>query len=535
MATVTASFAIEAVDAVKVEIEATTIGGPPMVSIIGLGDKAVLEAADRLEGCLIYSGFEMPREKVIINLAPGDLKKRGAHYDLGMAIALLTQSGQIQPVDLPQYVFIGELSLNGTVRPSNGVLSMVTAARECGFKRVLVPLANVSEAEIIEGIRVIGIKTLREAVEIVSGKEPGENKPATKKPVQPAPQYALDFEDVIGQRDAVLAAMYAAAGGHNILLMGEPGCGKSMIAKRIPGILPEMSDQESMETTRIHSIAGTFSGGEELMRIRPLRAPHHNVSMNALIGGGTDALPGEITLAHNGVLFLDEFAELSKRTLDALRQPMEDKQVTIARVNRTNRYPANFMLVAAMNPCPCGYSGTPQCTCSPADIYKYRKRISGPILDRIEIRKHMRAVDILHAGGSTTGIAGTIDSGSSAKGAKSAGVGASIASVSEESVLSSRKLRQLVTKAREIQKERYREIPNVYCNAQMTEGMLRKFCVLSDDGHAFLEQAAGRYGLSARAVNRVLRLSRTVADVWAHDVIDASDIRTALSLRDADL
>lgn len=329
--------------------------------------------------------------------------------------------------------------------------------------------------------------------------------------------------------------MYAAAGGHNILLMGEPGCGKSMIAKRIPGILPEMSDQESMETTRIHSIAGTFSGGEELMRIRPLRAPHHNVSMNALIGGGTDALPGEITLAHNGVLFLDEFAEFSKRTLDALRQPMEDKQVTIARVNRTNRYPANFMLVAAMNPCPCGYSGTPQCTCSPADIYKYRKRISGPILDRIEIRKHMRAVDILHAGGSTTGIAGTIDSGSSAKGAKSAGVGASIASVSEESVLSSRKLRQLVTKAREIQKERYREIPNVYCNAQMTEGMLRKFCVLSDDGHAFLEQAAGRYGLSARAVNRVLRLSRTVADVWAHDVIDASDIRTALSLRDADL
>lgn len=382
MATVVKSMSVQGIEGFEIEVEATTIRGQQqMISIIGLGDQAVKEAGERIQAALEFCGYEIPKEKIIISLAPGNRRKKGSHYDLAMTIALLQQTEQICVKKIESYAMIGELSLNGRIRPCNGILPMVTEAKNCGIKSVIVPYENWKEAESVTDIEVIGIRTLREAVQFLEGKKI-PLKEGNMEYVQHdgTVQWGVDFSDVKGQSELIDAIVLGAAGGHNVLMIGEPGCGKTMIAERIPTILPLMTEKEALEVTKIHSISGLLPEKHGLMINRPFRAPHHNISLNALIGGGSFAQPGEVSLSHNGVLFLDELAEFSKSTLDALRQPLENKKVTISRVNGTNTYPANFMLVAAMNPCPCGYYPGSRCRCTDYEILHYRGKISGPIL-----------------------------------------------------------------------------------------------------------------------------------------------------------
>ena len=377
MATMVRSMALEGIEGFPVEIEAATIRGQQqMISIIGLGDQAVKESGERIQAAMSCYGYDLPKDKTLISLAPGNRRKRGSHYDLGMTLALLAETDQIAARDIDKYVFIGELSLDGRIRPCTGVLSMVTAARQCGIKMAAVPAANLREAEKISGIRSYGLHTLEDAVRLLEGRGINAGIEEQAACVSPVRETA-DFADVKGQRELLDAVILAAAGGHNLLMIGEPGCGKSMIASRIPGILPEMTEEESLEVTKIQSIAGNLSPGEGLVKIRPFRAPHHNVSLNALIGGGTYAQPGEVSLAHGGILFLDELAEFSRSTLDALRQPLENRKVTISRVNGNHTYPANFMFVAAMNPCPCGYYPGARCRCTDYEMIHYRSKVSG--------------------------------------------------------------------------------------------------------------------------------------------------------------
>ena len=390
-----------------VEIEASTIRGQQqMLSIIGLGDQAVKEAGERIQAAIECCGYDIPKDKVIISLAPGDRRKRGSHFDLGMTIALLFQSDQISPKNLAEYAFIGELSLDGRVRPCHGVLSMVTEARKCGVRAVVVPYENRKEAETLSGIRDMpGEKSLPDTIRFLEGSLDLDKAGPVRG--------GLDFSEVRGQEELIEAIVLGAAGGHNILMIGSPGCGKTMIAQRIPTILPRMTEKESLEVTKIHSISGLLEAGAGLLKERPFRAPHHNVSLNALIGGGSYAQPGEVSLAHNGVLFLDELAEFSRSTLDALRQPMEDKRITISRVNGTNSYPANFMFVAAMNPCPCGYFPSKRCRCTDYEIIHYRGKISGPILERIDIQKDVAQVDYFELSGKENGTSSALDVSSS--------------------------------------------------------------------------------------------------------------------------
>lgn len=350
MASVINSFAISGIDAYVVKIETDTIYGQPSVSIVGLGDTAIKEARERLEAAIVHSKYEFPKMKIVINLSPCDMKKRGSHFDLGMAVGLLIQSKQISADDLSKFGFIGELSLNADLRPCSGVLPMVIEAKKKGINNLIVPRENLREASLVNDINIFGFETLKEVVDFLEGTSTYNNVEDLKNEQVIRRNFFVDFADVQGQNETIEFIMIAAAGGHNILLSGSPGCGKSMIAKRIPTILPDMTEQEALEVTKIYSVAGLLKNKGRLIKERPFRAPHHNASTNSLIGGGNNALPGEISLAHNGVLFLDEIAEFNKRTLDALRQPLEDNKVTISRVKFTNTYPANFMLVPLMNP-----------------------------------------------------------------------------------------------------------------------------------------------------------------------------------------
>lgn len=520
MAITVKSMATSGVDGFMVEIEATVIRGQQqMMSIIGLPDQAIREAGERIQATIESCGYDIPKDKVIISLAPGDKKKRGSHFDLGMIIALLFQTDQISPENLEEYAFIGELALDGRIRPCNGILSMVTEARKHGVSAVIVPYDNRKEAASVSGIRICPVKSLPDTVRFLEGRLdlgkqdewPELSRPDNNSHVLNRLHYrgndipgSVDFSDVKGQYELLRAIMLVAAGGHNILMIGEPGCGKTMIAERIPTILPEMTEKESLEVTKIHSISGLLEAGSGLITRRPFRAPHHNVSLNALIGGGSYAQPGEVSLAHNGVLFLDELAEFSRSTLDALRQPMEDKRVTISRVNGTNSYPANFMFVAAMNPCPCGYYPSKKCRCTDYEIIHYRGKLSGPILERIDIQKSVAHVDFFE-----------LDK--------------------KEGSCTSKDLREKVEKARAIQQERFKYDEAVNCNAQMTTTMIQKYCRLDDECTQILKKASDEYGYSARVIHKLLRLARTSADLHGKETIGKDDIIRVLSCRDLDV
>ena len=383
MATVVKSFAIQGIDGYPIDIETKIMEGQPMITIIGLGDLAVKEAAERIQSSIDESGYVFPKKRVIISLAPSDKRKSGSHFDLAMAIGVLQQNADIAVKDLSEYGFIGELSLDGRLRACRGILPMIITAQKSGIKKIIVPSENMNEANLVHGIEIIGLNNLDEVIRYLEGKNiMCDAIHSDAREEMKNMELNLDFADVKGQNGLIDAVILAAAGGHNMLMIGEPGCGKTMIAQRIPTILPQMTDEECLEVTKIYSISGILPNGHALMRNRPFRAPHHNASLNAL--------PGEVSLAHNGVLFLDELAEFSRHTLDALRQPIEDKKVSISRVNGTHTFPSNFMFVAAMNPCPCGYYPSSRCRCTDYEIIKYRGKISGPIMDRIDIQKEVQ-------------------------------------------------------------------------------------------------------------------------------------------------
>lgn len=503
MASVVNSFAISGIDGYVVRIETDTIYGQPSVNIVGLGDTSVKESRERLEAAIVHAKYEFPKMKIVINLAPGDIKKKGSHFDLGMAIGLLIKSNQIIVDEINTFGFIGELSLNAELRPCSGVLPMVIAAKNNGIKNIVVSKDNLQEASLVKGINIFGFETLPEVISFLDGTE--TYKQLTNidgKQIIQRPNL-LDFEDVKGQ-DAIIEFIVAAAsGGHNIIMTGAPGCGKSMIAKRIPTILPTMTEEESLEVTKIYSVAGLLKNKGSLITERPFRAPHHNASMNSLIGGGNNAMPGEISLAHNGVLFLDEIAEFNKRTLDALRQPMEDGIVTVSRVKYTNTYPANFMMIAAMNPCPCGHYGNEKCRCTDYEVLKYRQKISGPILDRIDIQKYVQQVDFMDISDYSKGT-------------------------------SSKELRERVERARNIQRKRFKNIENINSNAEMTPSHIRQFCQLENDSKKLLQMAFDRFQYSARTFHKFLKVARTFADMDEAEQIRKQDIAKALMCRDLD-
>lgn len=500
MASIVNSFGIIGIDGYLVKIEVDTIYGQPSVFIVGMGDRSIKESKERLEAAIINSGFEFPKMKIVINLSPSDVIKRGSHFDLGMAVALIKQSAQGTILNLDDYGFIGELSLNGELRPCTGVLSMATEAKSRGIKKIIVPRENYEEASLVNGLEVLVFDRLKEVINFLTGAVEYKKEKSLVKEREES-KHNLDFREVKGQGVAIEFVTVAAAGGHNILLAGSPGCGKSMIAKRIPTILPELTEGEALEVTKIYSVSGLLKNRGSLIRKRPFRDPHHNASMNSLIGGGNFAMPGEISLAHNGVLFLDEIAEFNKKTLDSLRQPIEDRKVTIARVRNTHEFPSAFMLVAAMNPCPCGYYGEQRCHCTDYEVLKYRQRLSGPIMDRIDIQKYLNSVDIMELASDKEGV-------------------------------SSLELKERVKKAREIQQKRYKEIEGVSCNAQMTSELINRYCRLDLESKELMKLAYEKFQYSARTYNKFLKVARTFADMDGEENILITHVKKALMCRE---
>lgn len=500
------SAAIRGIDAYVVTIETVSERGAAF-SIVGMADTAVRESYQRITTALTQSGIKFPHRRTIINLSPADVKKEGAAFDLPMAIGILASNESIQCPGLADYMIVGELSLDGSVLPVRGILPIAIKARERGFRHLVVPQANVTEAAVVNNIEVFGVGSISETVDLLTGNSGLQPTVINtrEKFAEASLEMDCDFSEVKGQESVKRAFEVACAGGHNILLMGSPGSGKSMMAKRLPTILPPLSLHEALETTKIHSVAGKLPRGSTLMTRRPFRTPHHTVSPVALVGGGSNPQPGEISLAHNGILFLDEFPEFPRQVLEVLRQPLEDRVINVSRAKYSVTYPAGFMLVASMNPCPCGYYGHPTkaCTCPPGAVYRYMSRISGPLLDRIDLQVEIQPVAF-------DDMADRAPAESSAE------------------------IRARVVRARQIQQARYADEKGIYCNAQMNSRLIHKYAWPDAAGLGKLKERMTKLNMSARAFDRILRVARTIADLDGSENVKSAHIAEAIGYRTLD-